>query len=476
MDARTKSSAVDRVVRLCRDLTRLGPPGIAQMCREIADGVGEPLRIAVVGRVKAGKSTLVNALIGAKVAATNATECTRIVTWYRYGISAPTELVLRDGRVHELPVSGYVPDELAVPADQLSHAVVYLQEQSLQEFTLIDTPGLETSTLQNEAAARRAVLTSEAGMRADAIVYVFKRAEYADDLDFVREFNRLGGAAGRSIGVLSSADLFGSGPWHANDPIDAAAAFATEMAHRHAASLGTIVPFAGRMAEASRTGEVREDDARALAHLAEFDDIDLQDLELSPFDVDGLDSTVVARILRSFRGYPLRHGRTIARDGASSLSRWLLDRSGFAALEGELRSRYVALSPQLKLQQSVARLRDMVRDVPQNDALIEMIESARNDPALHVLQELHAHDLLITRSPQSPLIATLEHLMTAPNDRARLRLPASATGADIHLEARRRASEEVANAAVAIDNATDNAHLVLAQSYRLLAQRHAEQP
>ena len=43
----------------------------------------EPLRVAIAGRVKAGKSTLLNALVGERLAATDAGECTRIVTWYR---------------------------------------------------------------------------------------------------------------------------------------------------------------------------------------------------------------------------------------------------------------------------------------------------------------------------------------------------------------------------------------------------------
>ena len=42
----------------------------------------EPLRVAIAGKVKAGKSTLLNALVGESIAPTDAGECTRIVTWY----------------------------------------------------------------------------------------------------------------------------------------------------------------------------------------------------------------------------------------------------------------------------------------------------------------------------------------------------------------------------------------------------------
>ena len=43
----------------------------------------EPLRVAIAGKVKAGKSTLLNALVGEEIAPTDAGECTRVVTWYQ---------------------------------------------------------------------------------------------------------------------------------------------------------------------------------------------------------------------------------------------------------------------------------------------------------------------------------------------------------------------------------------------------------
>ena len=45
----------------------------------------EPLRVAVAGRVSAGKSTLVNALLSQRVVPVGAGECTQVVTWLRYG-------------------------------------------------------------------------------------------------------------------------------------------------------------------------------------------------------------------------------------------------------------------------------------------------------------------------------------------------------------------------------------------------------
>ena len=68
----------------------------------LRDRLDEPLRVAVAGRVKAGKSTLLNALVGERLAPTDAGECTRVVTWYQDG--------------HTLPGDGHAEGRCAAPA------------------------------------------------------------------------------------------------------------------------------------------------------------------------------------------------------------------------------------------------------------------------------------------------------------------------------------------------------------------------
>src|SRR5690606_15913090 len=74
----------------------------------ILDGFRErlrdPLRVALVGMVKAGKSTLINALIGEEIAPTDTGECTKIVTWYRHGDIRRVTLHPLRGPARPLPV------------------------------------------------------------------------------------------------------------------------------------------------------------------------------------------------------------------------------------------------------------------------------------------------------------------------------------------------------------------------------------
>ena len=73
-----------------------GTPGVEalSLARARLDG---PLRVAIAGKVKAGKSTLLNALVGDRLAPTDTGECTKIITWYQDGHTYQVVLHPRDG-------------------------------------------------------------------------------------------------------------------------------------------------------------------------------------------------------------------------------------------------------------------------------------------------------------------------------------------------------------------------------------------
>ncbi|MGH4001886.1 MAG: dynamin family protein, partial [Pseudonocardiaceae bacterium] len=93
------------VANLCHRLQPQVSARTAAGFAEVLRRLGGPLQVAVAGRIKSGKSTLVNALIGRRVAPTDVGECTRLVTRFQYGTVDRVEIVFGDGRKQVLPFS-----------------------------------------------------------------------------------------------------------------------------------------------------------------------------------------------------------------------------------------------------------------------------------------------------------------------------------------------------------------------------------
>ena len=96
LDDRSLTRHGRRVLLLAIDAHR-DEPATARWLHVQLRRLDEPLRVAIAGKVKAGKSTLLNALVGEQVAPTDAGECTRVVTWYRDGATPRIVLHPRDG-------------------------------------------------------------------------------------------------------------------------------------------------------------------------------------------------------------------------------------------------------------------------------------------------------------------------------------------------------------------------------------------
>jgi len=146
-------------------------PSVGAAAKAIRDRIEGPLQVAIAGRVKAGKSTLLNALVGERLAPTDAGECTRIVSWYRKGPSYQVSARLRDGRDQPLAFQrreGALDVELGGLSERdVRWLDVRWPASTLDMMTLVDTPGLASLNDENSRRTRE-FLDPEQGAAGDA--------------------------------------------------------------------------------------------------------------------------------------------------------------------------------------------------------------------------------------------------------------------------------------------------------------------
>lgn len=479
--AADRRRVLDIVEGLCDELSASLPTASQAPFEAVRETLHAPLRLAVVGRVKAGKSTLVNALVGRRVAPTSAGECTQVVTWYTYGTPDRAEVHLRDGAKRPLFLdNGAVPATLDVPVSEVARIVVYLQAGALRDLTLIDTPGLATLTAQNEEATRRALLgdgssTAAAG-DADALLFAIREAERQDDFDFLRDFHRASGSlaatAVNALCVLTQADLFGSGDLSGGNPFAIAAEVAARIATEHPTDFSAVVPVSGLLAQTARTGLVTESMARSLQQLAEADPVLVQ-LWRQVGPPEGIAESEMAGLWDAIGPYGVVAGREQAVRGAAHLRTWLSGVSGIESVDDAIRRQLLPRAHLIKAMRAMSVLATLTATVPRPDEARARVEATGLHPDLHPLRELRALRLLAAHAPASPLLRRLEIVVDDPD---RVASDARRASTDPAGALRRASSYAVGEASRTVVPAEVEAARVLARSYQLMARRVAGSP
>ena len=130
----------------------------------------EKLTIVVMGDFKRGKSTLINALLGASVAPTDVSPETITINEISYSDRPRREAVLKNGRRIQLNAEELNRGALEKIMDNLSSPIDYIHIyddiELLKEITIVDTPGL--GDLMNQYDAQ----VQEYLANADAVIYV----------------------------------------------------------------------------------------------------------------------------------------------------------------------------------------------------------------------------------------------------------------------------------------------------------------
>ncbi len=420
---------------------------------DCARRLDQPLRVALAGSLKAGKSTLLNSLVGQDIAPTDATECTRVVTWYRNGSTPSVTAYAPDGSTANVVVRrGSGTHGLTFDLERLNwnapgprevdHLEVEWPAAALANTTIIDTPG--TSSLSREVSLRTARLLTPGdadGMAAvsipgaDAVVYLLRRLDDAD----VRFLEQVGagtaGAQGISgplgvIGVVSRADEIGAGRIDAlHSARDVAARFAGEL--ERTGLCQAVIPVAGLLAFAAAT--LRQQEFTAFEALARVpvDELSAALLSADRFARPDIPLPVPpelrAQLAARFGLFGIRMAVTLIRLGvrdSASLAAELTNRSGVDELRSVLDVQFGQRADQLKAHSALTALARVLTAYPGTpaDQLLPRVRTLLADvhgfAELRLLGRLRTDELALP----APDLAELHRLIGGSGVAPHLRL------------------------------------------------------
>ncbi|MFF0544797.1 dynamin family protein [Nocardia thailandica] len=430
-----------------------------------ADRLGQPLRVALAGSIKAGKSTLLNALIGQSVAPTDATECTRVVTWYRNGATPAVTAYAEDGAAAHVVVRrgtgahGLTFDMTGLrwnpPGERaVDHLEVRWPTAELARTTIIDTPG--TSSLSREVSQRTLRLLTPAAETgepdpltvtpgADAVVYLLRRLD-ATDVQFLEQIGT-GGAAGPLgvVGVVSRADEIGAGRMNAlQSAREVAARFATEL--ERTGLCQAVIPVAGLLAFAAAT--LTQPEFAAFEALATLPP---ESLELAMLSADRfarpdialpVPPALRAQLADRFGMFGVRMATELVRTGvrdATRLSAELSARSGIDELRTVLDVQFGQRTDQLKAHSALNTLDRVLAAVPGTPAdrlrprVRTLLADVHGFAELRLLGRLRADELPLPEADVAELVRLIGGAGVAPH--VRLGLPPDADTATLRAHA-----------------------------------------
>lgn len=336
----------------------------------------EPLRVALVGSVKAGKSTLLNGLLGERIAPTDSRECTRIVTWYHHGTTPAVRGQLTDGASVVLPARRQVDrlelDLQGLPAEDFARIDVTWPAPGIRDITLIDTPGTVSISQQVSHQTNEFLAPDEGAAGADAVVYLLRSLHESDVsyLKSLQERTQHGSAMMGTIAVLSRADEVGAGRLDSMVSVNQV----VDRLRHHPDLRGvceTIVPVAGLLGMGATT--LRQADFAVFRNLASRSRTDTQRLLASAEHFIGSKDEWLPSehtridLVDRFGMYGIRLAFAVIRGGvddAGELADELLRRSGLGELRRVIDVHFTQRQSELKAHSIVLAVHRLLRKHP----------------------------------------------------------------------------------------------------------------
>ncbi len=188
---------LERAVASRRELGRY----VGEISRAAAN-LDQPLLVTVMGEFSSGKSTFVNAFIGADVAPTGITPTTATINVVRYGRERGGRIIAADGATLELGWDALMSHLRALTPDAaraIDRVEILVPLPQLEKINIVDTPGLNSIQPEHEATARAFIA------RADAVVWVFTASQGGKSSE-KKALQSIRDEGKRVLGVLNKSD------------------------------------------------------------------------------------------------------------------------------------------------------------------------------------------------------------------------------------------------------------------------------
>ncbi len=376
---------IDDIFQFAFELTSHCPElqNLEREFRQCRASLSQPMRVAIVGKIKTGKSTMMNALLGEEMVATGTQELTFNINWLRHGETPMLVVHFNDGSPPERRSLDELEDLTRRSEDRRQYLLnirfieVFHPNEVLKTFHLIDTPGLESFFvddsrntlsflgLEHQPSSKEPPATSPF---ADAILYLFNQSVARSDQTIMEEFH--GGVLQwaspiNAIGVLTKTDAY----WPSVEAPKAAARAVTKrlMSENQAVRnlFYTVYPVCGLLAFGAKTitqdefktlielSSLPEDRLAALIrHVQRFSKRDYPDVSVPP--------TRRSDLLQRLGQYGVYESCRLIKSGIgdkAKLSEGLLKLSGFPELLECIKSHFGNRAYLIKTHQCLRRIK-----------------------------------------------------------------------------------------------------------------------
>lgn len=177
---------------LCAALTELNDTNTLEDLRAIKEHVeAGTYFVAFIGQYSAGKSSLINNLLGRQILPGGRVETTPILTYIIYSEHEGGRLVYLDGRTEDINLETVMTitqsNKAAAKLAEIEHMEIFLNEKILSDgMILLDTPGINTLIKRHEQ------LLANSLSLASAIIYVVSGAPSRVDIEKLQDFSGQG--------------------------------------------------------------------------------------------------------------------------------------------------------------------------------------------------------------------------------------------------------------------------------------------